>query len=119
MDAPGGVLSAQMAEPIRVTGKLSPKAISEPKPGMYIFDMGQNMVGWCRLKVVGPAGSAVKLRFAETLKDDGTLYLANIRGAEVTDVLAVVALRGKAAGKSATRPAGCLGVEKPGRCILL
>ncbi len=86
MDARGGVLSAQMAEPIRVTGRVSPKTISQPKPGMYIFDMGQNMVGWCRLKVEGPAGSAVKLRFAETLKDDGTLYLANIRGAEVTDV---------------------------------
>ena len=86
MAAPGGVLSAQMAEPIRVTGKVSPKTISQPKPGMYVFDMGQNMVGWCRLKVEGPIGSVVKLRFAETLKEDGTLYLANIRGAEVTDV---------------------------------
>jgi len=86
MDAPGGVLSAQMAEPIRVTGSLRPVALTQPQPGMYIYDMGQNMVGWCRLKVEGPSGTVVQLRFAEILKDDGTLYLANIRGAEVTDL---------------------------------
>ena len=86
MDPPGGVLSAQMAEPIRITGTVSPVAIAQPQPGVYVYDMGQNMVGWCRLKVEGPAGTAVRLRFAETLKDDGTIYLANIRGAEVTDV---------------------------------
>ncbi len=35
--------------------------------------MGQNMVGWCRLKVSGPRGTEVRLRHAETLKPDGTL----------------------------------------------
>ncbi len=43
------------------------------------------MVGWCRLRVSGPAGTTVTLRHAETLKPDGTLYLDNIRGAKVTD----------------------------------
>ena len=47
--------------------------------------MGQNMVGWCRLKVSGPRGTEVSLRHAETLKPDGTLYLDNIRSAKVTD----------------------------------
>lgn len=82
---PGGVLSAQMAEPIRVTKTLLPIGITNPKPGMYIYDMGQNMVGWCTLKVNGPQGAVVRMRFAETLKPDGTLYLDNIRGAKVTD----------------------------------
>ena len=50
-----------------------------------MFDLGQNMVGWCRLKVSGPRGTEVSLRHAETLKPDGTLYLDNIRGAKVTD----------------------------------
>jgi alpha-L-rhamnosidase len=84
--APGGKLAAQMMEPIRVTGTLKPIAITEPKPGVFIFDMGQNMVGWCRLTARGPAGTTVSLRHAETLKPDGTLYLANIRGAKVTDL---------------------------------
>lgn len=83
---PGGQLSAQMINPIRVTETLKPIAITEPKPGVFIVDMGQNMVGWCRLKVTGPAGTAVSLRHAETLQPDGTLYLANIRSAKVTDI---------------------------------
>ena len=84
VEAPGGTLSAQMAEPIRVTGTLKPVALTEPKPGVFIYDMGQNMVGWCRLTVRGPAGTCVALRHAETLQPDGTLYMANLRGAKVT-----------------------------------
>jgi alpha-L-rhamnosidase len=53
---------------------------------MFIFDMGQNMVGWVRLKVRAQKGTEVKLRFAEALKEDGTLYLDNIRLAQVTDI---------------------------------
>ena len=84
--APGGVLSAQMQEPIRVTGTLKPVSVKEIKPGVFIYDLGQNMVGWCRLQVSGKAGTTVTLRHAETLKPDGSLYMANLRGAEVTDV---------------------------------
>jgi alpha-L-rhamnosidase len=83
--APGGKLAAQMIEPIRVTETLKPIAVTQPQPGVWIFDMGQNMVGWCRIKVSGPRGTEVRLRHAETLKSDGTLYLDNIRGAKVTD----------------------------------
>jgi alpha-L-rhamnosidase len=85
VSAPGGVLSAKMAEPIRVTGKLKPISVKEIQPGIFIFDMGQNMVGWCQLRVSGPAGTRVMLRHAETLKPDGSLYMANLRGAQVTD----------------------------------
>jgi alpha-L-rhamnosidase len=83
--APGGVLAAQMIAPIRITETLKPIALTQPKPGVWVYDMGQNMVGWCRLKVSGPRGTEVQLRHAETLKPDGTLYLDNIRGAKVTD----------------------------------
>jgi alpha-L-rhamnosidase len=83
--APGGQLSAPMINPIRVMQTLKPIALTEPKPGVWIYDMGQNMVGWCRIKVSGPRGTEVRLRHAETLKSDGTLYLDNIRGAKVTD----------------------------------
>ncbi len=86
VSAPSGVLSSQMQEPIRVTGTLKPSSVKEIHPGVFIFDMGQNMVGWCRLHVSGPAGTAVMLRHAETLKPDGSLYMANLRGAEVTDI---------------------------------
>ena len=83
--APGGKLAAQMIEPIRVTETLKPVALTQPKPGVWVFDLGQNMVGWCRLRVSGPRGTAISLRHAETVLPDGTLYLDNIRGAKVTD----------------------------------
>ena len=83
--APGGTMSPQMIAPIRVTGTRKPVKVSEPKPGVFVFDMGQNMVGWCRLKVSGARGAQVSLRHSETLQADGTLYLENIRLAKVTD----------------------------------
>jgi alpha-L-rhamnosidase len=82
---PGGQLSAEMAEPIRVTATLKPLSVHEVTPGVFIFDLGQNMVGWCRLRVRGPAGTMVSLRHAERLQEDGTLYMDNLRGARVTD----------------------------------
>ena len=84
-EAPGGKLEAQKNRNIQIMETISPIAISEPKPGMYILDMGQNMVGWLRMKVKGNAGDRVTLRFSEILKDDGSIYLDNIRSALVTD----------------------------------
>lgn len=76
----------QRNEPIRVVKELKPVRLTEPKPGAYVFDLGQNMVGWCRLKLRGPGGTKVTLRHAERLNDDGTPYTANLRGAAQTDV---------------------------------
>ena len=84
--APNGILSAQTMEPIRVTGTIKPVAVYEISPGVFIFDMGQNLVGWCQLKARGPAGTRVALRHAETLKPDGSLNLENLRSAKVTDL---------------------------------
>ena len=84
--APTGTMAAQMIEPIRVTENVKPVKITEPRPHLYIFDMGQNMVGWCRLTVSGPRGTRVSLRHAERLRPDGTLYVDNLRSAQATDV---------------------------------
>ncbi|HTB83544.1 MAG TPA: family 78 glycoside hydrolase catalytic domain [Candidatus Sulfotelmatobacter sp.] len=86
VSAPGEIISAQMQEPIRLTGTIKPVSVKEIEPGIFIYDLGQNMVGWCRIHVRGKAGDAVTLRHAETLTPDGSLYMANLRGAEVTDV---------------------------------
>jgi alpha-L-rhamnosidase len=86
VSAPAGVLSAEMQPPIRVVETLKPVSVREISPGVFIYDLGQNMVGWCRLHVSGTAGTSITLRHAETLKPDGSLYMANLRGAEVTDV---------------------------------
>jgi alpha-L-rhamnosidase len=83
------VLVSQACEPIRVVEVLKPVKLSEPKPGHWVFDMGQNMVGWCRLRVLGPPNSLVTLRHAEMLEPDGMLYASNLRGAPQTDFYAL------------------------------
>jgi len=70
---PLGPLQAQSAPPIRVTRTLKPVKLTEPKPGVWIFDLGQNFAGWARLHVQGPAGTQVRLRCGELLYPDGTL----------------------------------------------
>jgi alpha-L-rhamnosidase len=80
-DAKAATLVAQPNEPIRVVKELRSVKMTEPKPGVYVFDMGQNMVGWCRLTANAPVGTKINVRHAEVLNDDGTIYTANLRGA--------------------------------------
>ena len=84
-EAPKGVLSTQTMPPIRVTGDIQPLKISSPRPGVFVYDMGQNFSGVVRLKVRGPRGATVRLRHAELLYDDGTLNVENLRAARATD----------------------------------
>lgn len=86
VDPPKGVLSAQMMPPIRVTDTIVPLKMWNPRPGVYVFDMGQNFAGWCQLRVRGPRGAAVRLRHAELVYDDGMINVENIRRARATDV---------------------------------
>jgi len=86
VENPSERLESQMNQPIRITEEIKPVSINSPEQGMYIFDMGQNMVGWVELSVKGEKGTKVKMRFAETLKDDGTLFLDNLRSCNVTDI---------------------------------
>jgi alpha-L-rhamnosidase len=67
-----GSLHAQAAPPIRVTRTIRPVELTQPRPGVWIFDMGENFAGWARLRVSGPAGTRVRLRYAELLNADGS-----------------------------------------------
>jgi alpha-L-rhamnosidase len=78
-------LVAQANEPVRVTQDIKAIAVTEPKPGVFVFDLGQNMVGWTRIAVHGPAGATIALSYGEMLTDSGTVYTDNLRGAQQTD----------------------------------
>lgn len=71
--------------PVRETQMLAVKSITEPQPGHFVFDLGQNMVGWARIKLPMEKDQTVTLRFAEMLQKDGTLYTENYRTAKSTD----------------------------------
>ncbi len=79
------VIEPQQGEPVRRFEELAAKSVSEPRTGRYVFDVGQNMVGWTRLKIRGTSGQRVTVRHAEMLNPDGTLYTSNLRGATQTD----------------------------------
>ncbi|MDR3798486.1 MAG: family 78 glycoside hydrolase catalytic domain, partial [Terracidiphilus sp.] len=76
---------AQDFPPIRVERTLEAKSLTEPKPGVWVYDFGQNFSGIERLRVHGPQAADVRMRFAEVLNPDGTIYTDNLRTAKVTD----------------------------------
>ena len=84
-DPPSAVLEGQVAEPVRALREMKPIKLSQPQPGHWIFDLGQNMVGVVRLSVSGQKGQTVTIRHGEMLNPDGTLYTANLRGAPCVD----------------------------------
>jgi alpha-L-rhamnosidase len=76
------ILVASFGPPVRKIQEIQPiKIINTPK-GETVFDMGQNMVGWVRLKVKGQPGTTVTLRHAEVLDKDGNFYTENLRSAK-------------------------------------
>ncbi len=83
---PGGDVEAQMNGNMKVMESVKPVSINLVKPDTYIMDMGQNMVGWVKMKLKGEKGRQVKLRFAEILKENGELFTDNLRDAKVTDI---------------------------------
>jgi hypothetical protein len=83
--APSPVLTASDAPPIRVVSTLRARALTQPRPGVYVYDFGQNFAGWPRLRVAGPAGTTVRMRTAEELGADGMLDTTTNRAAVSTD----------------------------------
>ena len=83
--APPAPLVAQCSEPVRIIETIAPLSRREISPGVYLYDMGQNMTGWVRLHVEAPAGTRFQLRHGERLNPDGTLYTDNLRRAKATD----------------------------------
>ncbi|UCD27823.1 MAG: family 78 glycoside hydrolase catalytic domain [Planctomycetota bacterium] len=85
LDEPVDTLVPQQSETIQITQELKPTQIFQSTPGVYVFDFGQNAVGWVRLKVKGKRGTKIRLRFAEILLPGSKLYRENLRSAEATD----------------------------------
>lgn len=71
VDGPGGRLVSQSAPPIKVMRVFKPVKVTEPEPGVYIYDLGQNFSGWPQLMVRGPAGTKVKMVPGELLDEHG------------------------------------------------
>ncbi|MEI8282728.1 MAG: family 78 glycoside hydrolase catalytic domain, partial [Armatimonadota bacterium] len=71
VDEPKGKLTSQQLPPIRVRQSIKPISVKEPKPGVYVFDLGTNIAGWATLTTRGPMGTKVTLKYNEALTPDG------------------------------------------------
>lgn len=94
---PEGRLIPQTSPQLKPQIVLHAISLTEPAPGRFVFDFGQNFAGWARLRTRGAAGTMITLRFAELLNPDGTADQSNLRHAEATDRFI---LRGDAAGET-------------------
>jgi alpha-L-rhamnosidase len=85
--APSVPLVAQRAEPVTITEERVPVSCNEISPGVWIYDLGQNISGFVRIRVRNlSAGTRLTLRHGERLSPDGTLYVENLRRAKATDI---------------------------------
>lgn len=85
IDSPKAKLVATMGPPIRAMQEIKPVKVIRTPEGDTVLDMGQNMVGWMRVRVNAPAGTMITLRHAEVLDSKGNFYTANLRSALQTD----------------------------------
>jgi alpha-L-rhamnosidase len=75
------LLVARTANPVRVQEEFTPVSMTNPAPGTWVFDFGQNIVGWPKLNLGKlPAGTTVKVQPAESLNADGTVDQASLMG---------------------------------------
>ncbi|WP_400073830.1 glycoside hydrolase family 78 protein [Zobellia russellii] len=85
LDHSKDILVAPQGPPVRATEEIKPKKLITTPKGELVLDLGQNIVGWARMKVKGPKGHKVTLKFAEVLDKDGNFYTKNLRAAQATD----------------------------------
>lgn len=95
----------RVGEPVKIADRLRPTRITQPQPGVWVFDFGQNFAGWPLLKLEGtvPAGTTVKLLPSESLNADGTVHQASLMGggaARGTHLFATYTTHGDPDGES-------------------
>jgi alpha-L-rhamnosidase len=88
-------LLGQMGKSPTIVKSLNPIGMEEVRPGVYVYDMGQNMVGFPEILVPpGKMGDTITLRYAEVKYPDlseyegntGMVMLENIRAALAQDL---------------------------------
>ncbi len=87
-----GKIVAQINEPIRIIEEIRPISVKLLKNKVHIFDLGQNIAGFCKIKLScrnEKLVSTIKLRHGEMLNDDGSVYTTNLRRATAIDTYVI------------------------------
>ncbi len=84
--SPGGKMVSQIMPAIKVNQTIRPLKFTNPKPGIYVYDMGQLFGGWARLRVKGSEGTKILLKYsARIFADSGLIDKRRHRGDNETD----------------------------------
>jgi len=86
VEGPSGILTAQMQPPVRITKILRPLTIKEISPKTFIVDFGQNFAGVARIRLKGPAGTRIKLKYGELLHPDGSLNFLTTTAGQIKEM---------------------------------
>jgi alpha-L-rhamnosidase len=70
---PDGKLEPQSMPAEQVTDLVKPVSLTEPKPGVFVYDLGEHIAGWVRFITSGSEGQVITLDFDENLNQDGTI----------------------------------------------
>ncbi|KAK8120030.1 uncharacterized protein PG998_004656 [Apiospora kogelbergensis] len=72
---PRGKLKYQSQPPVTLHETFEPVSRKILQPGTVSFDLGQNASTMVKIKLLGPAGSEVKVRFSETVDEAGRVLM--------------------------------------------
>eukprot|EP00760_Papus_ankaliazontas_P039572 PhM_4_TR9648/c0_g1_i1/m.3135/K05989/ramA; alpha-L-rhamnosidase len=84
-------ISPRFAPPIKVNSTLKAVSMTNPRPGIWVFDFGRTISGFCSVKNLnGPAGSNLTMRYGEIMDhynkgQSDLVYFGNLRSAKATD----------------------------------
>lgn len=83
-----GKLVSQATFPaIKVIKTMNPISMTQPSPGVYLYDFGQNFAGWVHLTVQGFPGAKISIHYAELKDQENGMLCANTnRNAEALDI---------------------------------
>ncbi len=77
---PSGRLVPQALPSEQITKFIKPVSLTEPRPGVFIYDLGEHIAGWAKFKTSGDEGQKVELVFDENLNQDGTINRRSLSG---------------------------------------
>ncbi|WP_054026447.1 glycoside hydrolase family 78 protein [Bacillus sp. FJAT-28004] len=75
---PGGKLKSCQMTQIKIVDTIKPVGLKEIEPGVWVYDLGQNISGWAQIKVSGPAGTEITLTYSERIDEAGAIDTADI-----------------------------------------
>jgi len=78
-------LEAQHQEPVKVIRESNPERMNNPETGLYVFDFGENIVGWAEIKLKADTGTRIRLKYAEDVYENGKVNQENLGNADATD----------------------------------